>query len=77
MMIVSRLLYAALCLVLAAIVLVSGSGAILALLAALLLLPLALLAVDLCGRKHVSASFRCSETEKENASHYKIATKVG
>ena len=65
MMIVSRLLYAALCLVLAAILLISGSGAILALLAALLLLPLAMLAVNLCGRKHVSASFRCPVNAKK------------
>ena len=87
MMIVSRLLYAALCLVLAAILLVSGSSAILALLAALLLLPLALLAVDLCGKKHVSASFRCPVNAKkgesfcmtlrvENASRLPIAAAV-
>lgn len=87
MMIVSRLLYAALCLVLAAILLISGSGAILALLAALLLLPLAMLAVNLCGRKHLSAAVECPVNAKkgetfcmtlrvENASRLPIAAAI-
>lgn len=87
MMIVSRLLYAALCLVLAVILLISGSGASLALLAALLILPLALLAVDLCVRKHLRASFCCPVNAKkgetfcmtlrvENASRLPIAAAV-